>query len=347
MPNAGSTGSRTTAFGSRAATSSISMPPDFEAITIGRARDRSRVMPRYSSRSVCSASSTSTLRTTRPSGPVCGVTSVIPRIAFACWNACAASCATRIPPPFPRPPAWIWALTTTGPPICCATSRAAVGLSATSPRGTATPYFARIDFAWYSWTFTFRIPPSGEGGAAESAVLRGSPTPSDRQDAEQLAHRIRRPAKRRLLVGRELDLHDLLDTLASELDRNAQVDAGHPVLPLEIRRAGEDLLLVLQDRLDHFRDRGRGRVVGRPRLVVVHDFDSAVPRALDDRVDPLLRDELRARDARDGRGPRQRHHGGSMAAEDEGVGALDGNVELLREEPAHPGGVEDSRHPEH
>ena len=61
-------------------------------------------------------SSTSTLRTSCPSGPVWWVTSFMPRI-------CPASCARLLgvlasltPPPLPRPPAWICALTTHRPP---------------------------------------------------------------------------------------------------------------------------------------------------------------------------------------------------------------------------------------
>ena len=44
MPSAGSSGSRTIAFGSFAATSSISMPPDFETIIDGSPRPRSSVI---------------------------------------------------------------------------------------------------------------------------------------------------------------------------------------------------------------------------------------------------------------------------------------------------------------
>ena len=74
----------------------------------------------------------------------------------------AASAASRVlttltPPPLPRPPAWIWALTTTAP--LPAEKRALAALSASSivvaisPLGTGTPYFRRMSFAWYSWIF--------------------------------------------------------------------------------------------------------------------------------------------------------------------------------------------------
>ena len=46
MPADGSTASRTIALGSFAATSSISMPPDCDAMTTGSPRERSSVMQR-------------------------------------------------------------------------------------------------------------------------------------------------------------------------------------------------------------------------------------------------------------------------------------------------------------
>src|ERR1700675_2055976 len=81
----------------------------------------------------------------------------MPRILLASSAASATDLAILTPPPLPRPPAWIWAFTTT--PVAPAESRflAAVCASsrvmATSPRGTATPYLASRVLAWYSWIF--------------------------------------------------------------------------------------------------------------------------------------------------------------------------------------------------
>ncbi len=50
----------------------------------------------------------------------------------------------------PRPPAWICAFTTTLPPIFFAAASASSTVNATSPRGTGTWYWARMDFACYS-----------------------------------------------------------------------------------------------------------------------------------------------------------------------------------------------------
>src|SRR5579885_1654585 len=74
-----------------------------------------------------------------PSGPVWCVTRFIPRISPATFTASAGLCASFTPPPLPRPPAWIWAFTTTVPPSFSATVRAFSALSITSPRGTFTP----------------------------------------------------------------------------------------------------------------------------------------------------------------------------------------------------------------
>ncbi len=70
-------------------------------------------------------------------------------------NICDASCLTSsrflaifTPPPLPRPPACIWALTThTLPPISRAAATASSTLNATFPFGIATLNFLRISFA--------------------------------------------------------------------------------------------------------------------------------------------------------------------------------------------------------
>src|SRR5262245_46896510 len=106
-------------------------------------------------------SSTSTWRTLRPSGPLCLVTRTFPNIVFATSPADPASVTTTPPTdvptkrPLPRPPAWIFDLTTTfgvfNPvAIACALS----GASATWPSGTGTPNLFNTAFAWYSWIFT-------------------------------------------------------------------------------------------------------------------------------------------------------------------------------------------------
>src|SRR2546426_9168284 len=162
--------------GERAATSSISMPPASDAMTTWVARARSRVIERYSSRSTAEASSTSTDRTSMPSGGVWGVLSRIPRICRAARSAASGSSASLMPPALPRPPACTCAFTTTRPPSRTATAFASAGVLATSPLGTGTPNSRNSALAWYSWTFTVAgaVRPS-RGGLALSSELPQQP----------------------------------------------------------------------------------------------------------------------------------------------------------------------------
>jgi hypothetical protein len=64
-------------------------------------------------------------------GPVCFVLSCMPRICPASVATSSGDLATLTPPPLPRPPAWIWALTTQiEPPSFCAASDASRTLKA-------------------------------------------------------------------------------------------------------------------------------------------------------------------------------------------------------------------------
>ena len=69
--------------------------------------------------------------------------------------------ATLTPPPLPRPPAWIYALTTTGKPSSSAIPTASAAVEAIFPVGTGTPKEASTAFAWYSWIFTREPLPRG------------------------------------------------------------------------------------------------------------------------------------------------------------------------------------------
>src|SRR5262245_31801859 len=73
--------------------------------------------------------------------------------------------------PLPRPPAWTWALRTTGPPSVSNARTASSTVDATIPRGTAAPAAASSSFAWYSWTFIPGV--SGGGRAADRYRPRG------------------------------------------------------------------------------------------------------------------------------------------------------------------------------
>lgn len=56
--------------------------------------------------------------------------------------------------PLPRPPAWIWALTTAKePPSLVKAAAASSAVFATIDLGTGTPAVRKISFAWNSWIF--------------------------------------------------------------------------------------------------------------------------------------------------------------------------------------------------
>ena len=171
-PTAGSIASRRIFSGVFAATSSISTPPSGDAMTStrpdraverprrGRARARCRSPPRRAPGGrPC------------PRGPVWCVTSVLPRIFSASRARLGRrSCTTLTPPPLPRPPAWICALTTTTgvPSSFAAASRLLGGRSTTLPRGTGTPYAAGA-------------PSPGTRGCSRSSVSLRGPCPSRRR----------------------------------------------------------------------------------------------------------------------------------------------------------------------
>ena len=136
--------------GVSAATFSISMPPAGLTISTGRSAARSMTSPRYSSRAICSPSSTRIRLTMRPSGPVWCVTRRMPIICVAICSASSAVFASLTPPPLPRPPAWICAFTITVPPRRLAIAPTSDGVCAISPRGTGTPCRARMALPWYS-----------------------------------------------------------------------------------------------------------------------------------------------------------------------------------------------------
>src|SRR5215217_2442532 len=94
---------------------------------------------------------------------------------------------------------------------------------------------------------------------------------SELEHSLRFEHGLRTLLQRRALVGGELDLDDLLETLATELAWHAEEVAAHAKFTLEERRARQDALLVVHDRLDHLHRTGGRRVVRRPGLEVLHD----------------------------------------------------------------------------
>src|SRR4029453_13724898 len=101
-----------------------------------------------------------------------------------------------------------------------------------------------------------------------------------------------------LLLSGELDLDDLLDAAPAELHGHANIEPADAVLTVQVGRAGQDLLLVLQDGLDHLHRGRRGGVVRPARLGQGHDLRAAVGGAGDERLDPVRGQQVRDRDAR-------------------------------------------------
>ena len=103
---------------------------------------------------------------------------------------------------------------------------------------------------------------------------------------------------------------------------------------------------IAQDRVDHLEARRRRRVERRAGLEQCDDLRATVRGPLFQRLHPLGREELGDRHAGDGRVARERNHRVAMTAEDERVGVLDADAELLGDEGPEPGSVEDAGHPE-
>jgi hypothetical protein len=115
-------------------------------------------------------------------------------------------------------------------------------------------------------------------------VWSSSYSDSHLDDVDQLLDRGRRFLEGRVFVGRELDLHDLLETARPQLARHADEQVAHAVLALQINGARNDLLLVEQNRFDHVDDRGARRIPGAGSHEL-RDLRAAVRRPIDDRLD--------------------------------------------------------------
>ncbi len=86
--------------------------------------------------------------------------------------------------------------------------------------------------------------------------------------------------------GGQRDLNNLFDAARAELHRHAHEQIADPVFALQEHRARHDLLLVLENDLDHFRRGGAGRIP-RARAHEFRDLGAAVGGALADRRDSI------------------------------------------------------------
>ena len=86
----------------------------------------------------------------------------------------------------------------------------------------------------------------------------------------------------------EFHFDDSFDATGAQNHGHAHVNVFEPILALEVGRAGEDFMFVLDDRLHHLGDGEARRVIGRAGLQERDDLTSSLAGALDDRIDSLL-----------------------------------------------------------
>ena len=146
------------------------------------------------------------------------------------------------------------------------------------------------------------------------------------------------------LFLREVDLHDLLDALAADDRGNADADVLLAVLAVEVAAAGNHLLLVVEDSLDHHRCACAGSVPCRS----ADEFGqrgSADHRVGDSLFEFLLRSELRNGNAVD-RGFRyeRNHRRVAVAADDHAVDVVDVSARGLGQVALEAGRVQCAAH---
>ena len=65
-----------------------------------------------------------------------------------------------------------------------------------------------------------------------------------------------------VLIGGQVDLHDLFDAAGADLDGHPDAKAVDTELAFQIGAGGEDTMLVQLYRFHHLGDGGRGGVIG-------------------------------------------------------------------------------------
>src|SRR5438270_9852838 len=98
------------------------------------------------------------------------------------------------------------------------------------------------------------------------AFLTLSETSPESKNCHEFLHRIRRLLQRRIFLRRQFNLNDFFHSLDAQLHRYANKQSFNSVLAFEIHRARQNLLLALQNRLDHFHSCRPWGVVPRPGL---------------------------------------------------------------------------------
>src|SRR5579863_8724850 len=115
---------------------------------------------------------------------------------------------------------------------------------------------------------------------------------SHSEDGHEFAHRSGGLVERGFFFRGELDLDNLLDAPRAQFHWYADVQSLNAVLALEVSRARENFLFVLQNRFDHFDYSRRWRVVRRPGFQEIDDFRAAFASAIDNGRDPVRRQQV-------------------------------------------------------
>src|SRR5215831_630649 len=161
---------------------------------------------------------------------------------------------------------------------------------------------------------------------------------------DQLLHRSRAFIQPGLLFQRQFDLDDLLNSLRTQLYRYTNIQPVDAVFPLQIGGAGENLLLVLQNRLNHLGCCGGWSVIGRPGLQIFHDLGATVTRTLYECVQAALLNQFCNRNAGNSGITGQRDHRVAMTAQYECRHVLDADLQFVSNECTETGRIEYSRH---
>src|SRR5690348_4310815 len=219
----------------------------------------------------------------------------MPRILPASSRTSSMDLATFTPPPLPRPPAWICALTTqTLPPIVSAALTASSTENAGMPRGVGMPKRRKISFPWYSWIFTRGLAccHSGEGRdpifLASASTDKIGPRPSPG----------RRPHAPRPSPGRRA--HESPDSCRASIPLGIVASHGvarrlQSVTAVELERlalAGLDLAPQAGEHLDR---RGRGVHEQLGDMTAASDPAHHVAQRLAKTVQQARADELAVR----------------------------------------------------
>jgi hypothetical protein len=135
--------------------------------------------------------------------------------------------------------------------------------------------------------------------------------------------------------------------LEPSLHRHANEQSVDAVFAFQVRGAGQNLLLVFEDRLHHLGGRGRRGVVGAAGLQVLNDLGAAVAGALDHAVERSLVHQLGDGNAGDRRVARQRDHGVAVPAQHEGRNVFHRDIQFAGDKGAEARRIQNAGHADH